>query len=291
MIYLRSFYLPTVQQEQSSVRGLDCPGYPYTFFSLKELYALYFSPITMICGGNGSGKSTLLNMIAAKLGIEHESAHYTDQVFRTFVNRLTSVRFEEDDDGVARTLPNGSRLITGDDIVSTMLSDRERNTYLIGAREKAKREHKAAMKAGSPFRSLADYDALCDYLTARSETQSQYATRTVGDFSPTRSNGETAIEALRRAILPGRLYLLDEPENSLAPQFQAILARVILESAKYLDCQFIIATHSPFLMAMPGVTLYDLDDRPVCTKPWHEFQAMRDWYALFAAHRDQFENG
>jgi len=289
MIYLRAFYLPSADREFASA-GPECPGYPYTLFSLKDLTEVHFSPITMICGGNGSGKSTLLNMIAAKLGLSHESAHFQSQVFQTFVGTLTSAGFAEDDDGVLRTLPKGSRLITGDDIVSVMLNDRERNTYLVKARERAEAEQRSYRRgASSPFRSLEDYDALCEHLIRRKESPGQFASRTVGDFVPTRSNGETAIEALQRAIQPGRLYLLDEPENSLSPRFQAALASVIMESAKYFDCQFIIATHSPFLMAMPGATLYDLDARPVCTKPWYDFPAMRDWYALFKMHEKDFE--
>lgn len=290
MIYLRSFHLPTADAEFRSVSSAECPGFPYTFFSLRDLTDLRFAPITMICGGNGSGKSTLLNMIAYKLGITHESAHYESGVFRTFVDKLTSLTFDEDDDGVERTLPKGSRLITGDDLVFTMLSDREHNTHIEKAREKAIEEHRAFLQnGGNPFRSMDDYDALCEYLTKRGETHNQYASRVAGIFRPTRSNGESVLTALRESIQPGRLYLLDEPENSLAPQFQALLARFLIESTKYFDCQFIIATHSPFLMAMPGATLYDLDARPVITRPWYEFQAMRDWYALFAAHRQVFE--
>lgn len=265
------------------------PGHPYTFFSLRELYTVFFSPITMICGGNGSGKSTLLNMIAARLGIKHESAHYENGVFHAFVQNLTSVSFAEDDDGITRTLPRGSRLITGDDIVSVMLNDRERNIQLVNARKKAADLHTEALRQGNPFHSMDDYDSLCEYLTLRSESHAQYATRKVGDFQQARSNGETALDALRNAIQPGKLYLLDEPENSLSPRFQAILAKTISESAKYLDCQFIIATHSPFLMAMPSATLYDLDAQPIVTKPWYEFQSMRDWYALFHTHHAQFE--
>lgn len=288
MIYLKSFYLPTLEQEHNAT-GIECPGYPYTLFSLKDLYALHFSPITMICGGNGSGKSTLLNMIAEKLGLHHESAHYTTAVFQTFVNDLTSVSFGEDEEGVPFSIPKGSRLIAGDDIVSAMLCERERNSYLVGARAKAKEIQKIENKKRNVFRSMEDYDALCEHLVARNHAPNAYASLKAGDFSRVQSNGETAIEALRQSIRPGRLYLLDEPENSMAPKFQAILAQVIAESAKYFDCQFIIATHSPFLMAMPNATLYDLDRVPVCTRPWYQFEAMRDWYALFAMHREEFE--
>ncbi len=289
MLYLRSFTLPTPDQEMNHA-GIYCPGYPYTLFSLKDLTRVDFAPITIFCGGNGSGKSTLLNIIAARLGIGHESAHYESAVFRDFVANLTGFSLGEDEDGIPLRLPQGSRLITGDDIVSTMLADRERNRYLVDARRDAMQKQKIENEKRDVFRTMDDYDALCAHLLARDTAPAKYATIQVGDFKITGSNGETTLAALRDAIKPGRLYLLDEPENSLSPAFQAALSTFIAESVRYFDCQFIIATHSPFLMAMSGAKLYDLDDSPVSAKPWYQFTSMRDWYALFSAHKAQFES-
>ncbi|WP_245697570.1 AAA family ATPase [Paenibacillus oryzae] len=60
-------------------------------------------------------------------------------------------------------------------------------------------------------------------------------------------------------MLPGRLYLLDEPETSLSPQNQIRLAEQINELARYLDSQFIIASHSPFMLGTLNAKLYNLD--------------------------------
>ncbi len=291
MVYLKSFTLPTADEEYAYAGGgaRPSPGYPYVLLSMRDLTRVDFAPITMLCGGNGSGKSTLLNMIAAKLGIPHESSHYESEVFLDYVAHLTSYSLGEDDDGIALRLPQGSRLITGDDIVSDMLSNRERNRYLVDARRDAKQKQRFENNKRDVFRTMEDYDALCAHLLARNHAPNKYASITVGDFKITGSNGETALCALQDAIAPGRLYLLDEPENSLSPAFQAALANIIGEAARYFDCQFIIATHSPFLMAMPAAKLYDLDASPVVTKPWTKFQAMKDWYALFSAHKDAFE--
>ena len=49
----------------------------------------------------------------------------------------------------------------------------------------------------------------------------------------------------------GKLYLLDEPENSLSPKFQIELIQLINELTRFFKCQFIIVTHSPFLLSIP----------------------------------------
>lgn len=62
------------------------------------------------------------------------------------------------------------------------------------------------------------------------------------------------------------LYCLDEPENSLSPKFQNILVELLKDKAKYFGCQFVIATHSPFVLAIDGAKIYDLDSTPVDIK-------------------------
>ena len=58
---------------------------------------------------------------------------------------------------------------------------------------------------------------------------------------------------------PDALYLLDEPEVSLSPQNQARLADEIIKYARFLGCQFLIASHSPFLLGTLQGKIYDLD--------------------------------
>ena len=86
-----------------------------------------------------------------------------------------------------------------------------------------------------------------------------------------------------------RLYLLDEPENSLSPERQLELARFLHDSARFYNCQFVIATHSPFLLAMPGARIYDLDAEPVTTRKWTELENVRATWEFFQQHRNEFE--
>ena len=84
------------------------------------------------------------------------------------------------------------------------------------------------------------------------------------------------------------VYLLDEPENSLSPERQLELTRFLEDSARFFGCQFIIATHSPFLLAMKGAKLYDLDQDPVCEQDWFRLKNVRIYYDFFRARKNEF---
>ena len=77
------------------------------------------------------------------------------------------------------------------------------------------------------------------------------------------------------------MYLLDEPENSLSPRFQLELIQLISELSRFFKCQFIIATHSPFILSIPDAKIYDLDEVPVNTKRWYELDNMKIYYNFF----------
>jgi predicted ATPase len=89
-------------------------------------------------------------------------------------------------------------------------------------------------------------------------------------------------------IKDNALYLLDEPENSLSAKLQLELAKFIEESARFYNCQFIISTHSPFLLSMNGAKVYDLDSYPVETKRWTELENVRIYYDFFKEHMGEF---
>lgn len=82
---------------------------------------------------------------------------------------------------------------------------------------------------------------------------------------------------------------MDEPENSLSPERQQELLRFLEDSARFFGCQFIIATHSPFLLAMKGAKIYDMDEELVDVKPWFQLSNVRAYYDFFEKHRTFFE--
>lgn len=84
--------------------------------------------------------------------------------------------------------------------------------------------------------------------------------------------------------------MLDEPENSLSPKKQLELIKHIAELARYCGCQFVIATHSPFILSIDGAKIYDLDAYPVDIKNWWELENPKAYFEFFNSHRDKFLN-
>jgi len=86
--------------------------------------------------------------------------------------------------------------------------------------------------------------------------------RRYGRDPDARSHGQAFINLFQQRFVPGGLYLLDEPEAPLSPQNQIGLLAVLLEMVEQ-DAQFVIATHSPILLAFPGAVIYSFDHVPV----------------------------
>ncbi|MBQ4227375.1 MAG: AAA family ATPase, partial [Clostridia bacterium] len=139
------------------------------------------------------------------------------------------------------------------------------------------------------LRSIDDYEKLKKIVQARSKTQSRYVRLNMKDNVREQSNGESAYEYFTQKIGEDGLYLLDEPENSLSPENQLKLAGYLEDSARFFNCQFVIATHSPFILALRGARIYDLDAAPAAVKKWTELEAVRTYYDFFNSHRALFE--
>ena len=86
------------------------------------------------------------------------------------------------------------------------------------------------------------------------------------------------------------LYILDEPENSLSPTRQMELTEYIENAARFFHCQFVISTHSPFLLSLRGAKIYDLDSDPVDVRRWTELENVRTYYDFFKKHEREFSD-
>lgn len=74
-----------------------------------------------------------------------------------------------------------------------------------------------------------------------------------------KSHGESFLALAQSQFKPNGLYLLDEPEAALSPQRQLTLLMEIDRCVKE-DSQFIIVTHSPILLGIPGAQIYTFDE-------------------------------
>ena len=284
MIYLAQFTFPTGEQEFDFFLGekRTCYDtfYPFQILSRRNLRVLDFEPVTILYGGNGSGKTTALNVIGETLGLERDTLYNRSNFFENYTGLC---RFE-----TQQPIPERSRIITSDDVFDFMLNLRSLNEGIDRKREGMFQEYLENKYTHFQMRSLEDYDRLKMVVSARSKTQSRYVRANLMDNVREHSNGESAFLYFSEKIQENGLYLLDEPENSLSPQRQQELLRFLEDSARFFGCQFVIATHSPFLLSMRGAKIYDLDEDPVDVKRWTDLSNVRAYFDFFKMHEREF---
>ncbi len=85
------------------------------------------------------------------------------------------------------------------------------------------------------------------------------------------SHGESFFALFRNRFGDHGLYLMDEPEAALSPTRQIEFLGLMHD---YLadGCQFVIATHSPIILAYPEATIYQLDDAGIREVAYTETQ-------------------
>lgn len=291
-MHLESFSLPSPAWEENYLapdvnpemkRTCYTSYYPFRIFPEKQLTELHFAPVTFLYGGNGSGKTTLLNLIAERLRIKRGTYFNRSSFFADYVAQCGYVapRF-------LTPIADASRMITSDDVFDYLLDTRCLNEQVDLRREDLLAEYTEEKYATFRMTSLEDYEKLKRNNEAKRWTGSKYVKKHVMPNVRAQSNGESAFRFFTEHIKEHALYLLDEPENSLAADLQLQLSQFIADTARFYHCQFIIATHSPFLLAMEHCRIYDLDAIPVTVKPWTALKNVRTYFEFFEQHREEF---
>ncbi len=293
MLYLKNFWLPTPRDEEMALHvnpklNMQCYSntnvYPFRIFPPKQLDEIAFSPITIFYGGNGSGKSTLLNVIAEKLELER-SAMFNKTPFTEDYLRYCDYEMTHGSEWALK----GGRIITSDDVFDFLLDLRAINEGVDHQRNEVFEEYAELNRIKmQPLRSLDEFERFQKQVQAKRDSKSVYTVRRIPKELNGMSNGESAFSYFTQKITEDALYLLDEPENSLSATLQKELARFIEDSARFYRCQFVISTHSPFLLAMREAVVYDLDCIPVAPRPWTELSNVRAYFELFSEHSAEF---
>ena len=264
--------------------------YPYTIFPQKQFEDIDFEDITIFYGGNGSGKTTLLNIIADKLNLYRITPcpqtigfGYYLEICRYSAKKPISAR---------------SKFLASDDVFNHILSVREENKG-ISAHKQAEREYHWQAKQGMHAVKSIDFESenykedlekLRAFNEARRKTTRQFIRARAGELQRQYSNGENALMFFDKQIEENALYLLDEPENSLSPKFQLELKYMIEDSVRYRNCQFVIATHLPFMLSLKNAKIYNLDEMPVSVQKWYELENVKLMRELFKENHEYFEN-
>ena len=285
-MFLSAFFFPGAEAEFDFMRELkttyDQSVYPYGVLPKVGLDEIIFRPVTILYGGNGSGKSTALNVIAEKLRLVRSSAYNRSRFFEDFVDACKVTQEE--------AIPRESRIITSDDVFDMMLDIRSINEGIDRRRETLVDDYFELKQERFQIRSLDDLDHLHRINQARSKTMSRFIANESGRSVRERSNGESALLYFQSKIEMDTLCLLDEPENSLSPENQMILADFLAESVRYCGNQLVISTHSPFLLALPGAKIIDLDSQSRVVNSWTELKNPRVYFDFFKKHAAEFED-
>ena len=233
----------------------DDTRFPWTIPIVASLEALEFStPVTFFVGENGSGKSTVLEGIAAGVqAIAVGSADLeTDDSLTAAREFAAGFRFER------RRRPRAKLFFRAEDVFGFT----RRMLHTMRDLTSMEDEFRRAFPDGSYGQRLA---------MGAARGQRQALEERYGENPDGRSHGEVFLGLLASRLVPGGLYLLDEPEAPLSPR--GILQLIALMTDRVANaCQFVIATHSPMLMAFPESTIYVFDRDGIRPTPYGEVE-------------------
>lgn len=269
IIYLKTFKLSDKKISNKNI-------YPYNVLKNKEPDVFIFDNITILYGNNGSGKSTLLNIMAHKLNLKGKERS-NPEVLGTlpyFEEYAQSCEYElgENENGrkISRVPPN-SRYIKSEEILYEIRKIQQRAVLQESIESNLARER--GLKNARDFLETKEGGKQLDRFEF---SQDKY------------SNGETTLQILEDNIEADSLYLLDEPEVSLSPQNQVKLAEEINKMSRLLGGQFIIATHSPFMLGILNAKIYNLDTKDYKIQKWSELENVRFFYEFFKDKEKEF---
>lgn len=249
----------------SHIPAAEADHFPFSVAVIRALPTLTFTaPVTFLVGENGSGKSTLLESIALAAG---SIAVGSDELERD--RSLESVR----------KLAKNLKLIW---------TKRTRKGFFLRAEDYfgyAKRLARLREELEAEVREIDEEfkgrSAFAQGLARMAHMNELHGLRTQyeGDLDE-RSHGESFFAFFKARFVADGLYLLDEPEAPLSPLRQLAFLSLLREMVTLHNAQFIIATHSPILMAYPGAVILSFENglvQPVAYDDLEHVRLTRDF--------------
>lgn len=232
MIYLRDLRF----KESRSVPD----RFPFTLGVFRDLQIEFTAPVTLLVGENGSGKSTLIEALAraTELPVVGGESVAKDATFNYTKDLAAAFRLS--------------------------WAKRTRRGFFLRAEDFFRFCRSMQSLAAEMDESAADFEknlkgyglslARGAVLGQKHEIQKRY-----GEALDGQSHGESFLRLFQERFSPAGLYLLDEPETPLSPLRQLTLLSMLKEMTTEHASQFIIATHSPILMALPQAEILSFD--------------------------------
>ncbi len=234
----------------------DVESFPFDLEIVRSLHEIQFtSPVSFFVGENGSGKSTILEAIACaveSITVGTESVR-TDKTlapirklaryFRLAWHKRTRKGFflrAEDFFGYAKNMRR-TREELEQDLNAVDQEYEGRSKY-------------AADLARMPYRNEL------------AATKNRYG-KDIDNYS----HGESFLTLFQSRFVPDGLYLLDEPEAALSPNRQLTFISALMEMVEK-NSQFIIATHSPLILAFPDAAILHFKEGHIQQVKYNELE-------------------
>jgi len=237
----KSAFVKSIRLNHSKVPSFDT--YPFSIPTIRNLHVLKLhGKITFFIGENGSGKSTLLEAIAIAMGFNPEGGSKNFN-FTTRASHSVLSNYLELDKGRNLRRPKDGYFFRAE-------------SYFNVATELEKLDAEAP-ESNAPM------------------LLSAYGGKSLHE----QSHGESFFSLLSQRFRANGFYLLDEPEAALSPSRQLSCLTLLHQLVKN-GAQFIIATHSPILMAYPHSIIYDFSEAGIILKRYDEtehFVVTRDF--------------
>lgn len=251
MIHLRSISLKNLQ--------INTDVFPFNSPVIMDLSDVSFtSPVTILVGENGSGKSTLLEGIAKAAGLIAVGSEDVDRD-----STLLAIQPLVD----AMKLVWTKRIHRG-----FFLRAEDFFGYVKRLRELRQSMEDDITSIDREFANRSDYARSLAKTPAISSLHAM--NMRYGNDLDAQSHGESFLSLVKSRLVWGGLYLLDEPEAALSPLSQLGLILLVNEMVSK-ESQFIIATHSPILMAIPDAVILDFDLKPLTPVNYDELSHVK----------------
>ena len=247
MIHLRSI-------QKKEIREADV--FPFNVPVIRALNEIEFhTPVTFFVGENGSGKSTLMEAIACAIGsvtVGSQSVN-TDPSLAKIRKLAQYLRLA----WTKRTLKGF--FLRAEDFFGYAKQIAQTRQELEDDLSKVDGEYVGRSQLAKDLAKLP-------YRNEVGALKRQY-----GDGLDARSHGESFLTLFQSRFVPNGLYLLDEPEAPLSPLRQLAFLSALKQMVAQ-DSQFIIATHSPIILAFPEAQILSFENGKIRSMNYDELE-------------------
>lgn len=244
-------------------------SFPYDLSFFNDEKIEFDSPITILVGENGTGKSTFIELMNEVL-------------------ELPRIIGKNDLNADFEILHSASK-----DVAIHRLHQKP-NGFFFGAEDFTGYIHYLTKEKNESFEEIQrierEYKDRSDYAKGMASMPHYRTIHEINQLHSrdllSASHGEAYLSFFSSRMRDDYLYLLDEPETPLSIQNQLSLLSMMDEAVKK-NCQFVIATHSPVIMAMPGAKIYKITEDEIKQVHYDEIESV-SLLRQFLNQKEQF---